>query len=58
MLVIIQYKKNDSPISTISKILGLYGGLDVALRFGIPLIIKIIFKIRDRCRRNRVAPSD
>ncbi|CAF1412777.1 unnamed protein product [Adineta steineri] len=41
-----------------SNILGLYGGLTVVLRFSIPFVIEIIFKIRNRCRRNTVVPTE
>jgi hypothetical protein len=49
-------ERDDYLIYTVSKILGLYGGLTVTLQFTTPLIIKIIFQIRNRCRRNRVTP--
>ncbi|CAF1411290.1 unnamed protein product [Adineta ricciae] len=51
-------KKDDYIIYTISKVLGLCGGLTIALRFTIPLIIKIIFQIRKKCRRNTVKPNE
>jgi hypothetical protein len=50
-------KKDDYVIYTISKVLGLYGGLTFALRFTIPFVIKIIFQIRNKCRRNTVTPN-
>lgn len=42
-------------IYIVSKIIGLYGGLSVALRFIVPHINKIAFVIRNRCRRNTVS---
>ncbi|CAF1157996.1 unnamed protein product [Adineta ricciae] len=51
-------KKDDYIIYTISKVLGLCGGLTIALRFTIPLIIKIIFQIRKKCRRNTIQPNE
>ncbi|CAF1027533.1 unnamed protein product [Adineta steineri] len=47
-------QKDDYAIYIISKILGLYGGLTVSLRFIIPLITKIIFNIIKRCRNDRI----
>jgi hypothetical protein len=49
-------ERDDYLVYTASKVLGLYGGLTVTLQFTTPLIIKIIFQIRNRCRRNRVTP--
>ncbi|CAF1356750.1 unnamed protein product [Adineta steineri] len=51
-------QKDDYAIYIISKILGLYGGLTVSLRFIIPLITKIIFNIIKRCRNNRIIPNE
>ncbi|CAF1424224.1 unnamed protein product [Adineta steineri] len=51
-------QQNDNAIYIISKILGLYGGLTVSLRFIIPLITKIIFNIIKRCRNNRNIPNE
>ncbi|CAF1389226.1 unnamed protein product [Adineta ricciae] len=51
-------KKNDYIIYTISKVLGLCGGLTIALQFIIPLIIKIIFEIRNKYRRNTITPDE
>lgn len=39
-----------------ARILGLYGGLTVALRLFIPLFIQIAIKIRHRCCRNTIRP--
>lgn len=44
-------------IYIISKILGLYGGLTIALRFIVQVVTAIIFKIQDQCRRNTVIPQ-
>jgi hypothetical protein len=50
-------KRNDYVIFTISKVLGLYGGLTFALQFTVPLVVKIIYIIRNKCRRSRVTPN-
>jgi hypothetical protein len=50
-------KRNDYVIFTISKVLGLYGGLTFALQFTVPLVVKIIYIIRNKCRRNTVTPN-
>ncbi|UJR08052.1 hypothetical protein I4U23_012329 [Adineta vaga] len=50
-------EKDDYITYTISNILGLYGGLTIALRFSIPYLIQILFKIRDRCRTNTVTSN-
>jgi hypothetical protein len=50
-------KKNDYVFFTISKVLGLYGGLTFALRFTIPIVVELIFKIRNKCRRNIVTTN-
>ncbi|UJR11723.1 hypothetical protein I4U23_015904 [Adineta vaga] len=50
-------EKDDYLIYTISKLLGLYGGLTIILRFTIPLIIRMIFKIRNYCRTNTITPA-
>ncbi|CAF0860546.1 unnamed protein product [Adineta ricciae] len=49
-----QIRRNDHFMHTVSQLLGLYGGLTTSLRFTIPLIVKTIFKIRNRFRRNTV----
>ncbi|CAF0789444.1 unnamed protein product [Adineta steineri] len=49
---------NDYVIYTVSKVLGLYGGLTVALQFSIPLLVKIIFQIQNQCRRNTINPNE
>ncbi|CAF1337681.1 unnamed protein product [Adineta steineri] len=51
-------QKDDYAIYIISKILGLYGGLTVSLRFIIPLITKIIYNSIKRCRNNRINPNE
>ncbi|CAF4289798.1 unnamed protein product [Adineta steineri] len=51
-------QKDDYAIYIISKILGLYGGLTVSLRFIIPFITKIIFNIIKRCRNNIIIPNE
>ncbi|CAF0883894.1 unnamed protein product [Adineta steineri] len=51
-------RKDDFAIYIISKILGLYGGLTVSLRFIIPLITKVIFNIIKRCRNNIIIPNE
>ncbi|CAF3727584.1 unnamed protein product [Adineta steineri] len=50
-------QKDDYAIYIISKILGLYGGLTVSLRFIIPIITKIIFNIIKRWRNNIIIPN-
>ncbi|CAF1506958.1 unnamed protein product, partial [Adineta steineri] len=51
-------QKDHYIIYTSSKILGLYGGLIVALRFIIPFITKIIFNILKRCQNNTITPNE
>ncbi|CAF0789552.1 unnamed protein product [Adineta steineri] len=51
-------KRDDHFASISSRILGLYGGLTVVLRFIIPFLIEIIFKIRNRWRRSTVIPAE
>ncbi|UJR06812.1 hypothetical protein I4U23_011099 [Adineta vaga] len=53
-----QIERDNYFIYTASKILGLYGGLSLTLRFTIPIIIKIIFQIRNRCQRNTIIPTE
>lgn len=48
------FTKRNNLVYIVSRTLGLYGGLTTSLRFIIPLIIKIVFKIRNYCRRNAV----
>ncbi|CAF1497246.1 unnamed protein product [Adineta steineri] len=51
-------QKDNYAIYNISKILDLYGGLTVSLRFIIPLLTKIISNIIKRCRNNRIIPNE
>ncbi|CAF1532558.1 unnamed protein product [Adineta ricciae] len=51
-----QIQRDEYVIYTISKVLGLYGGLTISLKLIIPFIIKIIFKIQNRFQRNAVVP--
>ncbi|CAF0758693.1 unnamed protein product [Adineta ricciae] len=49
---------DDYVIYTTSKILGFYGGLTITLRFSIPIIVGLIFQLRDRGRRNTINPAE
>ncbi|CAF1443707.1 unnamed protein product [Adineta steineri] len=51
-------QKDDNAIYIISKILGLYGGLIVALHIVVPLTTRIIFNIIKRYRNNRITPNE
>ncbi|CAF1279307.1 unnamed protein product [Adineta ricciae] len=53
---IYQIEKEDYLIHTMSTILGLYGGLTIILRFITPILIDIVFYLRQRCRTNTVIP--
>ncbi|UJR09070.1 hypothetical protein I4U23_013317 [Adineta vaga] len=49
---------NDYTMYTVYEILGLYGGLRIVLRLFIPLLVKLVLKIRNRFRTNSVTPND
>ncbi|CAF1463499.1 unnamed protein product [Adineta ricciae] len=38
------------------KVLGLYGGLTILLRLPVPLVMKIVFVIQNRCKTGEVVP--
>lgn len=40
----------------LTRVLGLYGGVTISLRFIVPYIVRLVFKIRDRRFLNRVVP--
>ena len=50
-----QFDQSNSYLFIGSRILGLYGGLTVTLRFIIPRLVAIAFKVFIRFRRNRIA---
>lgn len=52
-----QTTRKDYLLYTSSKLLGLYGGLTVVLRFLVPLLVRIVFQTRHLCRVNTVAPA-
>ncbi|CAF4149931.1 unnamed protein product [Rotaria sp. Silwood2] len=49
--------KYHSVLYFISRILGLYGGLTVTLKFIVPYLIRMYFTIKNRCRKNAVVSS-
>ncbi|UJR20167.1 hypothetical protein I4U23_023299 [Adineta vaga] len=51
-------RKEDYYMYTVSRILGLYGGLTIVLRLIVSVMIKLSFEIVHRCRRNRIVSSE
>ncbi|CAF1040384.1 unnamed protein product [Adineta ricciae] len=49
-------QKTDYYMYSASKVLGLYGGLSILLRFVVPLVVKIFFCIRTSCQTTEVVP--
>ena len=49
-------EERNSPLFILSRVLGLYGGLTVSLRFIIPQLIRIVLHVKTRCHRNAVVP--
>ncbi|CAF1598120.1 unnamed protein product [Adineta ricciae] len=49
-------QKTDYYMYSASKVLGLYGGLTILLRFIVPLVVKIFFCIRTSCQTTEVVP--
>jgi hypothetical protein len=49
-------EKYNSFLNTMSRLVGLYGGLTVSLRFIVPYLITLAFKIRNRFCINTVTP--
>jgi hypothetical protein len=50
------FKTRSSFLFIVSQILGLYGGLTVSLQIIIPYIVRLAFKIKDRCCPNMITP--
>lgn len=49
-------EERNSPLFILSRVLGLYGGLTISLRFIIPHLIRLVLHVKTRCHRNAVVP--